>query len=114
MECYFVATHILERLEYFSDWFKAKRAIAVCLKLLNSFKGKGDSSTKVKGDTYEPVNVAEVSEAENVIIKQLQSKAFQKEINVLESFANHNSLIKGDNGKGPKVIDNTKEESQCK
>ncbi len=48
-----------------------------------------------------------MSEAENVIIKQLQAKAFQKEINVLESSANHNSLIKGDNGKGTKVIDKT-------
>ncbi|XP_063878734.1 uncharacterized protein LOC135110395 [Scylla paramamosain] len=100
-------TDILERLEYFSDWFKAKRAVAVCLKLLNSFRGKGDGTTKVKGNTYKPVNVAEVSEAENVIIKQLQAKAFQKEINVLKSSANHNSLIKGDNGKGTKVIDKT-------
>ena len=96
---------ILERLEYFSDWFKAKRAVAVCLKLLNNFKRKKNGSSKGSVDNYVPVNVAEVEEAEKEIIKQLQAKAFQNEMNVLKSTADCNSLVKGDNGKRERVID---------
>ena len=38
---------ILKRLEYFCDWFKAKRAIPACLRLLNTFKRKSDGSTRI-------------------------------------------------------------------
>ena len=95
---------ILQRLEYFSDWFKAKRAVAVCLRLLKNFKGKSNGSDQVK-EKYVPVNVAEIEEAEREIIKQLQVKAFQAEINVLKSTAKYKSLVKGNNGKRRKVID---------
>ena len=80
---------LLERLEYFSDWFRAKRAVAVCLKLLNKFKGKGSGRSKVKIDNYVPVNVAEIAEAEIIIIQQLQAKAFPDEINALNSATNN-------------------------
>ena len=80
---------VLERLTYFSSWYRAKKAIAVCLRLQQKFrKTAGQSQVKErnvkernKGITsYNPVDVKALQRAELQIIKMAQSEAFREEI----------------------------------
>lgn len=68
----------------FSDWFRAKRAIAVCLRLKRCLK-ESKKTEKVITARYQPVNVEEVGQAEKEIIRCLQHEHFQEEIQVLSS-----------------------------
>ena len=83
---------VLERLTHFSSWYRAKKAIAVCLRLQQKFrKTAGQSQVKErnvkernKGVTsYNPVDVEALQRAELQIIKMAQSEAFQEEIQLL-------------------------------
>lgn len=52
---------LLDRLQYFSDWQQAKRAVALCLRLQRRFKkGKGDQESTVS-KTPEGQNGARIS-----------------------------------------------------
>lgn len=97
---------IIERLEYFSDWYRTK-AIAACLKLktrlrtLNKPKPINDTriTGKSKSHRYEPATVKELHDAEVVIIQIVQKKAFSNEIEILksrqvESVTNHRKEIR--------------------
>ena len=86
---------ILERLEYFSSWHRAKKAIAVCLRLQEKFRRPNDKevkqdSTDSRSSKYIPVNVQELQNAESAIIKIVQRAAFlevvssMKKLNVQE------------------------------
>ena len=86
---------VLERLTHFSSWYRAKKAIAVCLRLQQKFrKTAGQSQVKErnvkernKGVTsYNPVDVEALQRAELQIIKMAQSEAFQEEIQLLRDF----------------------------
>ena len=73
---------LLTRLQYFSSWHRAKRAIAVCIKYRDILRDR------VRGDVrqnhkYVPVNVQELQDAERVIIKAAQIQAFSKEYKTL-------------------------------
>ena len=83
---------VLERLTYFSSWYRAKKAIAVCLRLQQKFrKTAGQSQVKErnakernKGITgYNPVDVKALQRAELQIIKMALSEAFREEIQLL-------------------------------
>ena len=83
---------VLERLTYFSSWYRAKKAIAVCLRPQQKFrKTAGQSQVKErnakernKGITsYNPVDVKALQRAELQIIKMAQSEAFREEIQLL-------------------------------
>ena len=77
---------ILKRLEYFSDWHKAKRAIALCLrykeklKMATSRKNKAERKSMTKP---EPITTDELEHAEIEIIKKVQKEAFSEELEVL-------------------------------
>ncbi|XP_037799460.1 uncharacterized protein LOC119594502 [Penaeus monodon] len=75
-------TSILPRLEYFSDWHRAKKAVALCLRLQRRFKKPGrtvkEELAKNKESKYTPPSVTELVEAESEIIRQVQTEAFQK------------------------------------
>ena len=86
---------ILGRLEYFSSWHRAKKAIAVCLRLQEKFRRPNDKevkqdSTDSRSSKYIPVNVQELQNAESAIIKIVQRAAFlevvssMKKLNVQE------------------------------
>ncbi len=83
---------LLQRLETFSSWMSARRAIAVCLrlkeKLQKHISNQHDNTTK-----YEPVCVDELQNAEKLIMKEHQRAKFPKEINQL-SQENNNGLKK--------------------
>lgn len=85
------ATHIeenapiLKRLEVFSDWHKAKRAVAVCLRFQKRFKLQHQSAETTKANCkYNPVNVEEIIAGEREIIKQVQHRSFANEIKILK------------------------------
>ncbi|XP_042857471.1 uncharacterized protein LOC122243811 [Penaeus japonicus] len=74
---------ILPRLEYFSDWHRAKKAIALCLRLQHKFKklvkGTTEDSKETKESKYVPPSVTELEEAEKEILRQIQHEAFEEE-----------------------------------
>ena len=89
---------LLHRLKYFSSWFKAKRAVAVCRKFLELLKSRRAKKPKnsITGvnlralidQNYVPVKVSHLQEAEAVILREVQSQSFSKEINVLHNLQN--------------------------
>ena len=72
----------ISRLDRFSDWFRAKRAIAVCLRLKQHLKEGKEAEQVVR---YQPVNVNEIGQVEIEIIRCLQHEHFKDEINILSS-----------------------------
>ncbi|XP_037774346.1 uncharacterized protein LOC119570828 [Penaeus monodon] len=82
----------LDRLNYFSDWFRAKRATALCLRLQSKYKKTTETSEekidKKINVTFSPVTVSELEKAEKVIIKELQSKHYADEKRVLQTKEN--------------------------
>ncbi|XP_060574183.1 uncharacterized protein LOC132731902 [Ruditapes philippinarum] len=97
---------ILERIGYFSDWTRAKKAIAVCLRfkeMLVKRSIKRCSNVSCKFDVelrlknYHPVQVNEVQSAEREIIKLVQKDAFSDEHELLSAVVksqNKNSNLK--------------------
>ena len=77
----------LERLDYFSSWYRAKRAVALCLKfkdLMMNKIAKKRTKTSVKISPV-PITVNEIRSAELEIVKQVQKKAFPEELQLLKS-----------------------------
>ena len=70
------------RLDSFSNWFQAKRAVAVCLRFKRCLK-EGKKSERVKPACYQPVNMEEIGRAEKEIIRCLQYEHFKDEIQAL-------------------------------
>ena len=71
---------IVERLKYFSDWLRAKRAVALCLRYMHKLKDRKDSHSKRKvnascRDWIQPVTIKELQSAEVVILKAVQREA---------------------------------------
>jgi hypothetical protein len=84
---------IASRLEYFSSWYRAKRAVANCLKfrdrLCSQKSGEDPNSAKTRPDNH--LNVADLHRAEISIIKSIQREAFPEEMKVLRSFKGNRS-----------------------
>lgn len=108
-----MATQIRERftlpecLKYFSSWYRAKRAVAVCLRFQRRYQTRRKEETQAeteevctsvpktthgshsakseqpKTNQYVPVNTQELQIAEVEIIKAVQREAFKEEINLL-------------------------------
>ena len=93
------SSDILKRLERFSSWFKAKMAVALCLKYLRSLRDRVLAKRKVSSDvaseegpagpndvnsTGSQANVTDLEEAEMEIIKHVQRKEFPSEIKSLQ------------------------------
>ncbi|XP_064598530.1 uncharacterized protein LOC135464892 [Liolophura sinensis] len=79
-----------ERFQYFSDWYRLKREVAVFLRLKSFLQ---DRKVKINRcqcpaksiDEYEPVKSEDLEKAENVILKLVQRESFSSDIKVLES-----------------------------
>ncbi|KAK3746502.1 hypothetical protein QZH41_001765 [Actinostola sp. cb2023] len=78
-----------QRLEYFSDWFRAKRALAICIRYLQILKNRVQKKrvppSKDARPAHESVTVEELKKAEQIIIKVVQREAFLDEIKDLKS-----------------------------
>ena len=88
---------ILKRLRRFSSWFKAKMAVALCLKYKRSLRDRVLAKRKVSSGLASDegpagrkdvdstrVNVADLEEAEMEIIKHVQRNEFPSEIKSLQ------------------------------
>ena len=80
--------NLVERIEYFSDWHRAQRALAICLhykKMLHQLvmKKKDQSATIKECLKKQPVTVEEIRSAEVEMIKAVQAKFFEREIAIL-------------------------------
>ena len=76
---------VLEHLEYLSSWHRAKRAVAVCLRLQEKFRSPNQQEAKrdpsdSRSSKYIPVNVQELQNAESEIIKIVHRAAFPEDI----------------------------------
>jgi len=95
---------ILKRLEYFSDWNCTRKVIAICLRLkhhtrsISSEKSSTSKTTKVEKSpfTVPASTVDEMCQAEIVILRLLQSEAFEKEMRILRSCAIDGSAMDRD------------------
>ena len=89
-------TNLLGRLEYFSDFYRAKRAIALCLHYVqklkrrishevpsNTPKSLQQSSPVLNGS--QPITVETIEQAEVQIIKAVQTTHFQEELKALST-----------------------------
>ena len=84
---------ISERLEYFSDWHRAKRAVAACTKLIASLQhsskeplhGVKKTSKEKQTTIYQSPSVDEMRKAEQAVLKSVQEEAFSEEIKILKS-----------------------------
>ena len=85
---------LIERLQYFSDWYRAKRAVALCLKFKDSLCNrivkkplKGECIRSMQHDLqqYQPVTVSDLQRAETEIVRIAQYDSFREEINALKS-----------------------------
>ena len=86
------STVLPQRLEYFSDWFRAKRALAICVRYLRILldrvrtrKATQTRKTSSRPLRQEPVMVEELKSAEQKIIKSAQREAFGNELKALKS-----------------------------
>ena len=69
-----------ERMEYFPDWYRARKAVALCLRYLQKLKSMVETkritpTAKLEDQgvkQIKPVTVQELSEAETVILKSVQ------------------------------------------
>ena len=97
----------LQRLEYFSSWFRAKRAVAVCLRyrkiLLERTRGRQTTmdgvQTRSAAREYRPVDVDELSEAEQEIVRHVQKEAFKDEISKLNKITTDYETHKEDDSR---------------
>ncbi|XP_043229908.1 uncharacterized protein LOC122385596 [Amphibalanus amphitrite] len=74
---------LLERLERFSSWFTAKKAVANCLRYMRklqeaSKKRRADNSEGTR--TQDELQVQDLKEAEVIILRSLQKETFKNEM----------------------------------
>jgi len=99
--------NLLKRLQYFSSWFRAKRAVAVCLRyrriLLERAHSKrmtnGEFKTRSSSCKYKPVNVEELNAAEQEIVRRTQEEAFKEEIRKLKNKNVNHEVQRGDDSR---------------
>ena len=76
---------LLERLERFSTWFAAKRAVANCIRYMKKLqevcrRRSGGCSEERRSPNGQQLTVQQLMEAEVIILKTLQLQVFQKEM----------------------------------
>ena len=82
----FRAFSLLERLQFFSSWDRAKRAVALCLRYkakLRQTISEGSEKKSIQSCGLEPLTVDELFKAECEIVKHTQSQSFKDEIKIL-------------------------------
>ena len=79
-----------DRLRSFSDWYRAKRAIALCFLFVNKVRRK----EKMKEQSKKKVElmVDDLQRAEKAILKSVQDSHFSKEINSLQMLPSNCSV----------------------
>ena len=94
------ASFDLSRFNHISDWFRLKRAVALCLKLKDHLKGKLNvrktrNSSKRKRCIVDSITATDLADAQNEIIRMVQRDSFGN-LKVGESVSKQSSLSKLD------------------
>jgi hypothetical protein len=78
---------MLDRLNYFSCWYRERRAIANCMNLKNrlKFRISNRSSSDKQTKSSPVINVEDLQKAESEIIQMVQEKEFPEEMKILRS-----------------------------
>ncbi len=86
---------LLKQIEYFSDWYRAKRAVSLCLRYIDILRAKTGktSTTEPRNGTSKPkrspaLTVADLEKAERVIAA-VQAEAFPEELKILTSLTSY-------------------------
>ena len=79
-----------ERIEYFSDWYWAKRAVALCQHYVKLLKDRIHKKW-CSNDELQRLTVEDLESAERAIIRAVQVKAFRKEIATLKNIKQGNT-----------------------
>ncbi|KAK3745254.1 hypothetical protein QZH41_010888, partial [Actinostola sp. cb2023] len=83
------------RLEYFSDWYRAKRAIALCLRYVKLLKDRVQERRQLEAKEPSQLIVNELEVAERVIVREVQASAFKDEIAELKKLKNEDPKERG-------------------
>ena len=88
---------LLPRLDYFSNWFRAKRALTICVRYLRILldRVRAGKDTKIEKRNHrtrrcEVATVEELKNAEEKIIKFIQREVFSNELKALKSIPLNN------------------------
>ena len=76
---------MLSRLERFSDWHRLKVAVARCMMYKSKLRARVNQSNVTQDVS---MTVCDLENAENQIIKMIQSDVFDEEISTIREFAN--------------------------
>lgn len=79
---------LIDRISHISDWNRAKRAVALCLKLKEKMRGhkmKAKVMTRSKDRRCPATSVSELQEAEHLILKSAQEVALSEELRILKT-----------------------------
>ena len=82
-------TSLCERVKYFSDWYRAKRAIALCTRYIRSLRARVQKK-QCKEESTREVKVTDLESAERAIIRAVQTSAFKEELDVLKQIKRKN------------------------
>ena len=82
-------TSLCERVKYFSDWYRAKRAIALCTRYTRSLRARVQKK-KCKEELTREEKVTDIESAECAIIRAVQTSVFKEELDVLKQIKRKN------------------------
>ncbi|XP_022794387.1 uncharacterized protein LOC111333131 [Stylophora pistillata] len=87
---------LVERVEYFSDWYRARRAVALCqryVRILRDLVLKNHKKQCIH-EKKQVLDVSNLKNAEYAIIRDVQIKAFKEEIVVLQKMKQENTTLR--------------------
>ena len=82
-------TSLCGRVKYFSDWYRGKRAIALCTRYVRSLRARVQKK-QCKEELPREVKVIDLESAERAIIRAVQTSAFTEELDVLKQIKRKN------------------------
>ena len=82
-------TSLCERVKYFSDWYRAKRAIALCTPYTRSLRARVQKK-KCKEELTREEKITDIESAECAIIRAVQTSVFKEELDVLKQIKRKN------------------------
>ncbi|XP_030843475.1 uncharacterized protein LOC115924777 [Strongylocentrotus purpuratus] len=74
---------MLERFQSYSNWFRLKRAVALCQRYMKKLRDRCFKTATTAPDANTPLTVDELQHAERLILRLTQEEAFPKEIRAL-------------------------------
>ena len=81
---------LAERVEYFSDWYRARRAVAICLRYVRILKDRVYKK-RCNNEELQELKVDDLESAKCAIIRAVQIKAFKEEIATLKNMKQENA-----------------------